>query len=199
MGFGKTSFSAAGAVLLCIVCMLFSPACGRSDISLVKNATWGGHEEPIGLAFDNCSQFTSTSWKRLQYEANRPIVVFVAELPVKALLKSVYADSHNWISPERTYFDKLSPQLSGAYLRVAFPLAADGTFKIGEVMLGIASKKSTVWSPSLPPEERERVIQFIYMDSPGIFSELAPYANPSSPQGSTMLHTLTGKGIAQNQ
>ncbi|MFY9396982.1 MAG: hypothetical protein WAR22_01320 [Desulfomonilia bacterium] len=199
MGFEKGFFAAEGAVLLCIACTLLLPGCGRGDINLVKNATYGDHEMTIGLAFDGCSQFTSTSWKRLQYEANHPIVVFVAGLPVKALLETVYADSSDWIPSEKAYLDRLSPQLAGAYLRITFPLADDDTFRLGDIMFGIASRDSTVWSPSLPPEERERVIQCIYEDSPEILSELAPYANPSLPQGSTLLHTLTGKSVSQNQ
>jgi hypothetical protein len=93
----------------------------------------------------------------------------------------------------------VSPQLVRAYLRITFPISSDRTYRLGDVMLGIASRKDTVWSPSFTPEEKVNVISAIYADSPTIFSYAALYANPSFPKGSALLHTLTGKDISRVQ
>jgi hypothetical protein len=199
MNFAKDFPCRACIVLFCIACALLPAGCKRNDINLVKKSTHGNRERTIGMVFDTCSHFISTSWDRIQFEANRPIVVFTAEIPVQILLNTVSEDAGNWLSIERTYFKEVCPHLTGAYLRVTFPVAADKTFQLGEVMLGIASGKKTAWSPDFPAEEKEDIIHAIHADSPDIFLRIARYANPSYAEGSTLLHTLTGKDISRIQ
>lgn len=186
----------ACAVLFCIACALIPAGCKRTDITLVKKSTYGGMEKTIGMMFDTCSHFVSISWDRIQFEANRPIVVFTAEIPLQTLLNTVSEDAGNWLSIEREYFIQVCGHLSGAYFRIMFPIAQDRTFRLGEVMLGLASADRTVWSPGLSTEEKERVMNDIYEDSPGIFTHMARYANPSFPEGSALFRTLTGKGFS---
>lgn len=184
--------------LLCIAWTLLAAGCKRGDINLVKKGVYGGRETTIGTAFDRCSHFVDTSWDRIQYEANRPIVVFTAELPIQVLLNTIAADAHNWLTLEKTYFEQISPQLAHAYIRVTFPVAQESrTFALGDIMLGIASEKQTAWSPAFSPEKRKRIIQAIYEDSPDIFAQVSACANPSFSVGSTLLHTLTGRDISQ--
>ncbi len=186
--------------LLCIAWALLAAGCKRGDINLVKNGVYGNHETTIGMAFDRCSHFVDTSWDRIQYEANRPIVVFTAELPIQVLLNTVTADAHNWLTLEKTYFEQIAPQLAHAYIRITFPVTQENrTFTLGDIMLGIASEKQTAWSPAFSQEKKERIIQAIYKDSPDIFTQVAACANPSFSVGSTLLHTLTGKDISRSQ
>ncbi|MGI6386206.1 MAG: hypothetical protein ACOX2W_03590 [Desulfomonilia bacterium] len=184
--------------LLCIAWALLAAGCKRGDINLVKKSVYGNRETTIGAAFDRCSHFAGTSWDRIQYEANRPIVVFTAELPIQVLLNTVTADAHNWLTLEKTYFEQIAPQLAYAYIRITFPVDQESkTFTLGDVMLGIASEKQTAWSPAFSQEKKERIIQAIYEDSPDIFTQVAACANPSFSAGSTLLRTLTGKDISQ--
>jgi hypothetical protein len=184
-------------VILCISLTLLPAGCKRDDINLVKKGFCGDYETTIGMAFDRCSHFVSASWDRIQYEANRPIVVFTAELPIQVFLNTIAADSHNWLTSEKTYFEQVAPQLAHVYIRITFPVDRDRTFALGDVMLGIASEKQTAWSPAFSPDKRERTIQAIFEDSPDIFTQVAACANPSLSMGSTLLHTLTGKDISQ--
>jgi len=184
--------------LFCIVWALLAAGCKRSDIILVKKGVYGNYETAIGTAFDRCSHFVNTSWDRIQYEANRPMVVFTAEFPIQVFLNTVTADAHNWLTLEKTYFEQVAPQLTHAYIRITFPVIQENrTFTLGDVMLGIASEKQTAWSPAFSQEKKARIIQAIYEDSPDIFTQVAAYANPSFSMGITLLRTLTGKDISQ--
>lgn len=188
----------ACTTLLCIALTLLVAGCKRGDINLVKKGVYGNNKTMIGTAFERCSHFVDTSWDRVQYEANRPIVVFTAELPIQVLLNTISADAHNWLTIEKSYFEQVAPQLAHAYIRITFPVDRDSrTFTLGDIMLGIASEEETAWSPAFSPEKRERIIQAIYEDSPDIFTQVAACANPSFSVGSTLLHTLTGRDISQ--
>jgi hypothetical protein len=176
-------------VLICV----FS-GCKRSDIVVVTKGNLPGRLETIGKVFDTCPLFTQVRWDRIKEENGRKVVVFIAEVSAPDLLRKVSEDAQNWLGMERRYFDSVSADVEKALIKITFPVKRP-SFYLQDIMLGLSSSAKTAWSPALSDAEKERVVDTIYEKNDLLFTLLAPYANPSVKNGTTLFYELTGKRI----
>ena len=183
-------FIIAPLVLMC----LFS-GCKRSDIMVVTQSNLAWREGTIGKFFDTCPLFTQVRWDRIKDDNKRCVVVFIAELSVLDLFRTVSRDAKNWLGMERRYFDSVSSDVEKAHIKITFPIDGD-SFSLQDIMLGISSSAKTVWSPALGDDEKKEVVDAIYDKNDHLLTLLAPYANPSLNNGSTLFHELTGQRVA---
>ena len=181
-------------ILVFLVLMGLFSGCKRSDIVLVTQGNLAGREGTIGKVFDTCPLFTQVKWGRTKDNDSKRTVVFIAEISAPDLLRTIARDENNWLNMEKRYFEAVSADVQKAFIKVTFPLNRPD-FSLQDIMLGISTPVKTVWSPALSDTEKEGVLDAIYENKDLFFPLLAPYANPSSPKGSTLFHDLTGKRI----
>ena len=181
-------------ILVPLVLMCLFSGCKRSDIVLVTQGNLAGREGTIGKVFDTCPLFTQVKWGRTKDNDSKRTVVFIAEISAPDLLRTIARDENNWLNMEKRYFEAVSADVQKAFIKVTFPLNRPD-FSLQDIMLGISTPVKTVWSPALSDTEKEGVLDAIYENKDLFFPLLAPYANPSSPKGSTLFHDLTGKRI----
>jgi hypothetical protein len=181
-------------IIIPLVLMCVFSGCKRSDIVVVTKGTLPGRLETIGTVFDTCPLFTQVRWDRIKDDDKRRIVVFSADVSAPDLLRTVSEDAQNWLGMERRYFDSVSADVEKAHIKITFPVEGP-SFSLQDITLGLSSSAKTVWSPALSDTEKEGVIDVIYEKNDLLYTLLAPYADPSVKNGSTLFYELTGKRL----
>jgi hypothetical protein len=192
---GKSQLSS----ILFIVAIIISTitCCKKSDMAIVTNNSIGNREGTTGKVFNQYPNFLTRNWNGEKGPQGKNVVVFIGELPLKKLLDAVSRDSSNWLSIERRYFMDVAPRARHAYLCIKFLVKADGSFRIATMNRGLTSDSVTAWSGDFNQEEKEQVVDSIYRGSDEIFMILDRYADPSTKNGSTLFHKLTGMDLRQ--
>lgn len=181
-------------IVLLVLLIIFLSGCKRSDISTITDGTLEDRTETIGRAFNTCPVFTNTNWDRTTAPDGSRIVVFTADLPLDALMDMVSADSGNWLTVEKRYFEATTNEIKRARIKITFPINGH-VFRLQDIMFGISSSTRTAWSAGLNAEDREKVINSIYDQSTYMLTVFVPYVDPSLESGAEMFYLLTGRRL----